>query len=158
MGFYLEDRTSDTIIDALESLFGTLKTQYQVVPEVIECDNEIVDQKPKVRDFLEKPPRSIRLEPSAPYTQAQNGGAERSGGVIKNKARAMKIGSNLPPFLWVEIYRCAVYLYNRTPKYVYNWKSPYERLFAYLSQRDGFPARDHRPNRPILEFSDGKRL
>ena len=148
--FYLKDRKSDTIIEAFEMLFGILKTQYQVVPEVIECDNEIVDQKPKVRDFLEQPPRSIRLEPSAPYTQDQNGGAERSGGVIKNKARAMRLGSNLPPFLWVEIYRCAVYLYNRTPKYMYNWKSPYERFYAHLSQRDGFPARDHRPKQAHL--------
>jgi hypothetical protein len=147
---YLKDRKAATIIEALEMLFGILRTQYQVVPEVIECDNEIVGQKPKVKDFLEQPPRSIRLEPSAPYTQSQNGGAERSGGVIKNKARAMRLGSNLPPFLWVEIYRCAVYLYNRIPKYMYNWKSPYERFYAYLSQRDGFPARDHRPKQAHL--------
>ena len=67
--FYLKDRTSGTIIGALEMLFGILRTQYQVAPEVIECDNEIVGQKPKVKDFLEQPPRSIRLEPSALYTQ-----------------------------------------------------------------------------------------
>jgi hypothetical protein len=99
--FYLKDRTSGTIIGALEMLFGILRTQYQVAPGVIEFDNEIVGQKPKVKDFLEQPPRSIRLEPSALYTQwqSQNRGAERSGGVIKSKARAMRLGSNLPPFL-----------------------------------------------------------
>ena len=67
------------------------------------------------------------IEASAPYTQAQNGGAERSGGVIKDKARAM-IGK-LPEELWPEIYRSAVYLWNRTPRYMYEWKSPYEMFF-----------------------------
>ncbi|KAL8376599.1 hypothetical protein RB595_007616 [Gaeumannomyces hyphopodioides] len=64
--------------------------------------------------------KHIKIEPSAPYTQSQNGAAERSGGMIKEKARAMKAGAKLPSFLWVEIYRTAVYLYNRTPKYLYN--------------------------------------
>jgi hypothetical protein len=39
---------------------------------------------------------SIRIKPSAPDTQAQNGGAERSGGVIKEKARAIQLDANLP--------------------------------------------------------------
>ena len=57
--FYLKGRTSATIIEALEMLFGILRTQYQITPEVIEYDNEIVDRKLKVKDFLEQPPRSI---------------------------------------------------------------------------------------------------
>ena len=38
----------------------------------------------------------IDFEPSAPRTQAQNRLAERSGGVVVRKARAMAIGSKLP--------------------------------------------------------------
>lgn len=34
--------------------------------------------------------KGISIEPSAPETQAQNGGAERSGGVIETKSRSMR--------------------------------------------------------------------
>jgi hypothetical protein len=36
----------------------------------------------------------IRIEPSALDTQAQNRGAERLGGVIKEKARAIQLDAN----------------------------------------------------------------
>ncbi|KAJ0157793.1 Fusaridione A cluster transcription factor fsdR [Fusarium oxysporum f. sp. albedinis] len=42
-----------------------------------------MEVKPKGGDFLRD--RSIIHEPSAPQTHAQNGGAERSGGMIKDK-------------------------------------------------------------------------
>jgi hypothetical protein len=37
----------------------------------------------------------MKIEPSAPYPQAQNNGAERSGGAIKTEIRAMAIGANI---------------------------------------------------------------
>ena len=77
------------------------------------------------------------MEPSTPYTQSQNGGAERSGGVVKEKARAMTQGAHLPSDLWREVTRAAVYLLNRTPRYQYYWKILYERLHLFVSNRDG---------------------
>ena len=59
--------------------------------------------------------KGVRVKPSAPYTQNQNGGAKRSGGVIKDKIRAM--GTLFPNKLWPEIYKTIVYLVNRTPRY-----------------------------------------
>ncbi|KJZ72743.1 hypothetical protein HIM_07935 [Hirsutella minnesotensis 3608] len=131
--YYLPDRTATTINCTLTQVFDYLLYQYGFKPRVIECDNEFVDQKPAVKDFLER--KNLKLEPSAPYTQAQNGGAERSGGVIKEKARAMR--GNLPAQLWSEIVKTAVYLNNRTPKYRLRWKSPYERLYKRK------PAQEH---------------
>ena len=55
------------------------------------------------------------FEPLAPYTQAQNGTAERSGGAIIEKARAMRIAANLPHDLWNEIVNCVVYFWDWTP-------------------------------------------
>ena len=80
---------------------------------VIECDNKIVTQKPVVMEYLEG--RGVRVEPLAPYTQDQNGGAKHSRGVIKDKIRA--IGALFPNKLWPKIYRVTVYLVNRTPRY-----------------------------------------
>src|SRR5262249_46187547 len=86
--FYLENRTAKSIINALSYLLDVLKQTYDLKPEVIECDNEITSQKPQVNQFIHS--YRIKLEPSAPHTQSQNGGAERSGGVIKEKIRAMR--------------------------------------------------------------------
>jgi hypothetical protein len=68
----------------------------------------------------------LTVEPSAPYTQSQNGATECSGGVIKDKECVMRNGARLPSFLWPEIQRAAVYLHNCTPCYLYNWKTPYD--------------------------------
>jgi Reverse transcriptase (RNA-dependent DNA polymerase) len=146
--FYLQNRQARTITDALRWLFSILERQYQIKPEVIECDNEL-ENSHEIKKFITIE-NAMRLEPSAPNTQSQNGGAERSGGVIKEKARAMRGGAKLPHFLWTEIVRTAVYLYNRTPKYLYNWKSPYERFFTFLSYRDGIVVSERKPQQAHL--------
>jgi hypothetical protein len=122
--FYLQDRTADSIITVLSTFLGLLKNQYNLKPQVIECDNELTTQKPKVKRHIES--LHIRIEPSPPYTQGLNGGAERSGGVVKQKIRSMR--AKLPAALWREISKAGIYLYNRTPKYQYNWKTPYDRF------------------------------
>ena len=147
--FYLTNRRAETIINVFIWLFQIFQTQYHTKPEVIEMDNEI-PMSNKLQTFLSQQ-RGIRLEPSAPNTQAQNGAAERSGGVIKEKARAMRYGSKLPSFLWSEIIRAAVYLHNRTPRYIYNWMSPYERFFTFLAFRDGVVVKDRKPAQQHLK-------
>ena len=124
--YYLSDKTAESIISALQHFFTKIDAQQKVSPTVLECDNEIVTQKLRVTEYLEQ--RGIKIEPSAPYTQDQNGGAERSGGVIKEKIRAM--GVSFPTELWPEVCRAAVYLANRTPRYLLQWKTPYEKFFS----------------------------
>ncbi|KAF4310791.1 Integrase catalytic core [Botryosphaeria dothidea] len=70
--------------------------------------------------------RGITIEVSAPYTPAQNGHAERTGQSIIIKARAMRIGANLPERLWPETVLAATYIHNRTPSKVLKWKTPFE--------------------------------
>jgi hypothetical protein len=60
--------------------------------------------------------KGITIERSAPYMPAQNGAAERSGKELIQKARAMRIGSNMPEELWPETVKMAGYLLNRTPR------------------------------------------
>ncbi|KJZ68491.1 hypothetical protein HIM_12117 [Hirsutella minnesotensis 3608] len=131
--YYLTDRTTETVIATLAKCFAYIELHHGFKPRIIECDNELISQKPGVEDYLRG--RSFKIEPSAPYTQDQNGGAERSGGVIKDKARAMR--GKLPTDLWVEITKAATYLNNRTPKYRIRWKTPYEQLYGHK------PAQEH---------------
>jgi hypothetical protein len=68
----------------------------------------------------------IEFEKCAPDTHEQNSLVERMGRLIVEKARTMRLSACLPHVLWREIIASAVYLYNQTPKYNLDWKSPYE--------------------------------
>ena len=94
---------------------------------------------------------SIKIEPSPPYTQALNGGAERSGGVVKDKINAMRASSKLPAFLWKEIGRSAVYLLNRTPRYQYRWKTPHDRFHTYVLHQKGTVVDHRKPDQTHLK-------
>jgi GAG-pre-integrase domain len=68
--------------------------------------------------------KGIAVERSAPHTPEQNGKAERIGGVITRRARAMRLESILPENLWPEMVRAAVHLMNRVPVRELGWKTP----------------------------------
>lgn len=92
--YYLIERRIGAILEALRDLFGVLAKQYGLHPRVIECDNEIQRDRFLLSRYFQS--LHISLEPSAPNTQAQNGGAEATGRTIKEKARAMRTGARLP--------------------------------------------------------------
>jgi hypothetical protein len=143
--FYFKDnRLGKSIISFLDTIVQFLRKQYNITVKVIECDGEMATTKAEVARWCTA--QAIRLEPSAPDTQAQNGGAERSGGVVKDKSRAMRLDANLPWELWPEITRAAVYLYNRTPRYLNKWKSPYEVYFTHAALQDGRVTTPRKPN------------
>ena len=112
----------------LQDFFNYIDKQYGFQVKSIRSDNELFSK--VVRMELQQ--RSIRSNPSAPNTQSQNGGAERSGGVIIEKARSMRISARLPHSLWRHVIESACYLRNRTPLSRNNWKSPYEQVFNKL--------------------------
>ena len=92
--YFNDNRLARSIIKLLHSFVQFLKVQFNVTVKIIESDNEIFSVKADVEKWCLA--KGIKIEPSAPDTQAQNGGAERSGGVIKEKARTMRLDSNLP--------------------------------------------------------------
>jgi hypothetical protein len=70
----------------------------------------------------------ITFDPSALYTPEQNSSAEHSGGVIIQRAQAMRVHARLPEDLWPEIVPAAAYILNRTPNRQLDWKTPLEVL------------------------------
>ncbi|OAA34885.1 polyprotein [Cordyceps fumosorosea ARSEF 2679] len=109
----------------LRDFLDWVTIQYNAIPKVIRSDGELFSK--EVRKELKL--RSIEPKRSAPNTQAQNGGAERSGGAIMEKARTMRIAARLPHDLWKDIVEAACYLRNRTPLERNHWHSPFERAF-----------------------------
>ncbi|EAQ91522.1 hypothetical protein CHGG_03457 [Chaetomium globosum CBS 148.51] len=139
---YLTERKTLTLMAAINHFLKTMERQFGLQIKVIECDDELMRSK-ALESFWKS--KGMRIERCAPNTQAQNGGAERSGGVIKLKAKAMRAAARLPEILWVEIYKAAVYLYNRTPKKRQDWRSPYEVFHTFLATRDGIPNPERKP-------------
>ncbi|KAL5371266.1 hypothetical protein DPSP01_014784 [Paraphaeosphaeria sporulosa] len=142
--YFTDNRTAKSIIRILSTFLLFLKNHYNITVKTIEADNEIATVKPEVERWLAT--QGIIIEPSAPDTQAQNGGAERSGGVNKEKSRAMRLDANLSWELWPEVTRAAVYLYNRTPNYANNWKTPYEIFFTRVAFSNGIVTSLRKPN------------
>ena len=75
----------------------------------------------------------ITIERSSPHTPAQNGVAERSGGMIIQKSRCIAIGAQLPEDLWPETVKTSGYLLNRSPTKQLEWRTPLERLHRDLA-------------------------
>jgi hypothetical protein len=142
--YFTDNRPASSIIEKLKIFFTFLDVNLHIKVKVIEADNEITTVKPAVLRWINT--QGIVVEPSAPDTQAQNGGAERSGGVNKEKARAMRLDANLSWELWPEITRAAVYLYNRTPNYNNNWRTPYELFFTRIALSNGIVTSLRKPN------------
>jgi hypothetical protein len=120
-----------------DTFFNIMEMHNFIKVKTVECDNKI-EKHSQVAKFLAS--KSIRIKLSAPNTQDQNSGAERSGGVLKDKERAMRIGARLPHALWPEIGKTAVYLYNRTSNYGDSdtrWESSYTRFRRAVSLARG---------------------
>lgn len=92
--YFTDNRPARSIIRRLGIFIHLQMKQFNITVKVIEADNEITIVKSEVQRWCTS--LSIRIEPSAPDTQAQNRGTERSGGVIKEKARTVRLDANLP--------------------------------------------------------------
>jgi Integrase core domain. len=114
----------------LKDFVNWMEKKFGLKIEIIKSDNELARK--KTLSWLRT--KGINFEPSAPNTQEQNGGAERSGGVVIEKARAMRISANLPHNLWKEIINSAAYLHNRTPREAQRWKTPYEAFYSAIEK------------------------
>lgn len=125
----LNNATQDEILGHLQSLRNKVKHEFNLYICRIHRDNDPAFGNDYTTWITRK---GITDEPTAPYTSAQNGPAERSGGVLATKARSMIIGANLPQELWPEAIQAAAYLHNRSPQQSLNWDTPFQRLHKWL--------------------------
>lgn len=138
----LDSHEDSALKRSLDDFLVWLLNQHKTRPKVLETDNELA-RSIKIKRYLSR--LGIVIEPSSPNTPAQNGGAERSGGVIMSRARAMRAHAKLPKFLHFETLGAAVYLNNRTPKQSLGWRTPYEVFHTYFYRRQGLKITDKKP-------------
>ncbi|CRG92922.1 hypothetical protein PISL3812_10003 [Talaromyces islandicus] len=113
------------IIKFIQKEFGVHVVRVYCDGEQALGDNWLEFCKKEVIQFFQTPPD----------TPEQNPHAERSGGVITVRSRALIVDAQLPHGLWPEAYRAAVYILNRTPVKQLNWKTPYEIAYSESKSR-----------------------
>ena len=123
--YTLTNKREATLLKIIKELVAFVQTRYGCTVRVLRSDGER-----SLGDNFTSWIKSagITFDPSAPYTPEQNGSAERSGGVIIQRARAMRVYARLPEDLWPEIVPAAAYILNRTPNRQLDWKTPIEVL------------------------------
>lgn len=129
----LNNATQDEILGHLQSLRNKVKHEFNLYLCRIHRDNDPAFGNDYTTWITRK---GITEEPTAPYTSAQNGPAERSGGVLATKAGSMIIGANLPQELWPEAIQAAAYLHNRSPQQSLEWETPFQRLHKWLRENN----------------------
>jgi hypothetical protein len=138
--YILPDKSEKTLLRTIQEFCAYVTRRWSLKVCVFQTDGETGLSNTSVQWIKLK---GISLNRSPTSTQDQNGGAERSGGVIIIRARSMHIDSELPPFMWPEVLLAAGYLLNRTPRQSHNWKTPLEVLQTFMNFKDLKPKCGH---------------
>ena len=101
-------------------------TQFNTHIKVIRSDNGGEYFKTELIEFMNS--KGILHQTTCPYSPQQNGVAERKNRHILEVTRSLLIDGNVPSHLWGEAVRSAVYLINRTPSSVLNFRRPLDVL------------------------------
>ncbi|GJZ81594.1 retrovirus-related pol polyprotein from transposon TNT 1-94 [Tanacetum coccineum] len=107
---------------------NVLDTHFHKQPRVVRSDNgtEIVNK--TCAEFFQKH-GIINQKPMA-YTPQQNGRVERKHRHLLDTARALRLQANFPLQFWGDCILNATYLINKMPVKIFDWKTPYERLYG----------------------------
>jgi hypothetical protein len=136
----LPNKSQQALMQAIRDFAAWVRTRWDLKIRIFQLDGE----KALGRDWQSwLATEGISEERSSPYTPEQNGGAERSGGVIMERSRCLQIDSNLPEHMWTELTCTAAYILNRTPQQEANWKTPWERLSEYKGVQQPKPKCGH---------------
>ncbi|KAJ6439138.1 peramine synthetase [Purpureocillium lavendulum] len=131
--YFLKDATTESVLGICKAFEAYVQRQFSTSICIIHRDNDRALQAEYLAWIKLK---GIEDEPTAPDTPAQNGPAERSGGVVGSQSRTMQVGANLPDELWPETWKTAAHLHNKSPQQAHNWKTPFERLHQWLRENN----------------------
>jgi len=122
---YLLKHKND-VCNVFRSFHHMIVTQFNTHIKVIQSDNEGEYLKTELIEFMNS--KGILHQTTCPYSPQQNGVAERKIIHILEVTRSFLIDGNVPSHLWGEAVTSAVYLINRTPSNVLNFRRPLDVL------------------------------
>ncbi len=119
-------KKKDDALPALKNFVTYVQVQFQINVRIIRSDNGGEYDSDEVRDWMKS--IGIVQELTMPDSPEQNGIDERTNGILLTRARAQLIAAGLPPSLWAEAFRTAIYIINRSPTSALS-KTPHEALW-----------------------------
>ena len=129
--YFLRTKSSEEVLRVFEQFKALVEKEADASIRRFQCDNGTGEYSNRLfTDFLLTD--GISFQPSAPYTQNQNGVSERAIRTIVEKARTMLLNARLSEGFWEEAVRTAVYLKNRSPTKAVDLITPSE---AWTGQR-----------------------
>ena len=107
-----------------------IQTQYSKKIKILHSDNggEFVNH--QSHEYFKK--HGLIHETTCPQTPQQNGVAERKNRHILETARALLHGAHVPHHHWTDDVTTAVYLINRMPSKVLEFKTPLQTLSTFV--------------------------
>ena len=120
------DKSKITLMHWIKSVIRKAQRVFDADRCIIRSDNERGFGNELVELCLEL---GIVFETAAVAAPEQNGLAERAGGILTRRARAMRLHGKLPKILANEMYKTSAYILNRTPTESLGWKTPFELVF-----------------------------
>jgi len=123
--YFLKQKNSKEVLEAFKEFKALCEKHSGKFILRFRCDNGRAEyNNHDFQTFLKV--EGITYEPSAPYTQDQNGLSERMIRTLVEKARTMLLEAKLPERFWAEAVNTAVFLHNRSPTRALEGKTPFE--------------------------------
>jgi len=120
-------KSKDQQLDAFKAFKARAERQLNTTLKCIRSDRGTEFFNKAEKKYLED--LGIEHQSSLPYSQQQNGRAERFQQTILNKADSLRHQAGLSEGFWKFAVMAAIYIYNRTPFARADWKTPYELWF-----------------------------
>ena len=127
---YLMTNKND-VYECFCSFHKMVQTQFSAKVKVLKSDNggEFVSQ--VLQSYFQD--HGIVHETTCPYTPQQNGVAERKNWHILEITLVCLIDAHMPSTSWGDAILYVVYLMNRVPSSVLQFKTPLEKLSTYVN-------------------------
>lgn len=122
-------RHKSEVCEIFPIFWHMVSTQFSLPVKTIRSDNGGEYLNSELLRFFHT--KGILHETTCPHTPQQNGVAERKNRHILETTRALLIGAHVPQNYWVDVVTYAVYLINRMPSQVLNFRTPLQILTQY---------------------------
>lgn len=118
------------MVHIFQQFHKMIQTQYSKKIRILRSDNggEFVNH--QFHEYFKK--HGLIHETTCPQTPQQNGIAERKNCHILETARALLHGAHVPHHHWTDAVTTAVYLINRMPSKVLEFKTPLQTLSTFV--------------------------
>ncbi|CAN6586683.1 unnamed protein product [Malus baccata var. baccata] len=123
-------KNKSEVCDVFRLFQQMVKTQYSIDIKVLRSDNGGEYIASELSRFLQD--RGIIHQTTCPHTPQQNGVVERNNRHILETARALLIGASVPKLFWPEAVTYAVYVINRMPSRVVEFRTPLQVLTEHV--------------------------